>query len=213
MNYKGLTYVPLRTLLNMTGSKTDWYNNSVNIKTTDEEKAKESVVEIYIQNNGQDVSQGSGVLYEYNKILTCHHVIDNGDTYKIIFNDGSTVKGKLSKDMPDIDIALLEVKNTQFKPVKIGDSEELNKGDYVYTISSPKEKRNVISKGIYKEDSWSEGCPILITSAFTQQGSSGGGLFDNDSNLVGIIEAGGENEYKGDSFSIPINDIRSELTK
>lgn len=203
------TYVPLRAVLDMMGAKTVW-DGKVNITTgADPAKVAEGVVEIYVSKNGRDVEQGSGVLIDYDEILTCSHVVEKGDAYRIIYNDGHTSTAVLRNDKPSEDAAILEPAEKVIKPVKIGDSDEVKLGDKVFVVSSPKEKKNVITSGeVVRPRSTTNSINGFRTSSMTQAGSSGGGVFNVYGGLIGIVSAGDETY----SFAVPINDIRKILS-
>ncbi len=202
------TYVPMRVVLEMMGAKVLW-NGSANITTpqADPTKVANSVVEIYVSKNGMDVKQGSGVIIGYDEIVTCSHVADKGDSYRIIYNDGTTTTAKLVKDNPAVDIAVLDPVKEDVKPTKIGDSDEVKVGDKVFVISSPDEKRNVVSEGkVLSIDDKS-----IYVTATGNNGSSGGGLFlAKNGEIVGMVDSG--NDITKYCDAIPINDVRKAMS-
>lgn len=208
------TYVPLRAVLDMMGAKTIW-NGSVNIITSQADPAKvaDSVVEIYVRKNGKDIGQGSGIIYEWDRIITNYHVADEGDSYRIVYNDGTITQAKLIKYKTNEDIAVLEPERKDVKPVKIGDSDEVKVGDKVFCISSPEENKNVVTQGKVVMLYDCKGITTIATSASLKEGSSGGALFNKNGELIGIMKAGILNNQtqNTDSLSIPINDVRKAL--
>lgn len=205
------TYVPLKAVLNMMGAKTIWNGKAVNITTSqaDPSIVANSVVEIFVSKNGKDVGQGSGVIIGYDEIVTNSHVTEVGTSYRIIYNDGSTTQATLVKNNDDKDISILKPTNKTVKPVKLGDSDEINIGQKIFTVSSPKQKRNVITQGKvlrYEDYNFTYGIMVLVD---INNGSSGGGVFNTNGELIGIVEAGGTNE--GEAFIVLVNDIRRLL--
>jgi len=213
MTYNNNTYVPLKAVLDLMGAKTVW-NGSVNINTrqADPKAIANSVVTIYVSNPGTDwIEQGSGVIIGYDEIITCDHVANKGSVYKIIYNTGATTTAKLIKDNPTADIALLEPLYKQMKPCKIGDSDEVEVGDKVFTISSPKEKPNVIAQGEVLDFESYKDVKGILTSAKVDFGSSGGPVYSsNNGELIGIIKAALQDD---DCFMIPINEVRKAISK
>jgi S1-C subfamily serine protease len=202
------TYVPLRAVLELTGANVQYKIGRVDIVTpqADPEKVANSVVEIYVSKNGKDVEQGSGVIIGYDQIVTCSHVADKGDSYRIIYNDGTTTTAKLVKDNPATDIAVLDPVKEDVKPVKIGDSDEIKVGDKVFVVSSPKEKKNVVTEGKVLYLQTLKGNTHIMTNAKSEVGSSGGGLFNSNGELIGIVAQGtSEIDFSG---SVLINDVR-----
>jgi S1-C subfamily serine protease len=216
MNFSGSTYVPLRAVLEMMGARTTWDGKKVDILFGQPpETVAYSVAMIYALKDGKRVSQGSGVILDYDEILTASHVVDNADSYEIIYNFGGSTTAKLKKDMPEVDAAILEPVDKNRKSVKIGDSDEVAPGKKIFVISSPKGKFNTILKGdvinsntgwvIYKNSSHK--LNGFQTTVNTDSGSSGGGVFNVNGELIGIISAGDEES----SFVIPINGIRKAM--
>lgn len=201
------TYVPLKAVLDLTGAKTTWDGEKVNISIgPDPAKVADSVVMIYVSKDGKKVGYGSGVLLDYDEIVTSSHVISKGDAYEIIYNfDGKTM-ATVKKDSPESDVAILEPVEKKRKSVKIGDSDEVMVGDEVFTISSPKENMNIVTKGrvsrIIKEG--------MIVTATGDFGSSGGGLFlVRNGELIGVIDST-HNKNK-QILALPINQARKAL--
>ncbi|MGE5328012.1 MAG: S1C family serine protease [Deltaproteobacteria bacterium] len=198
------TYVPLRAVLDMMGANTVWNGKAVDITQVDTAKVADSVVEIYACKGNNQIAQGSGVIIDYDEIMTNSHVAKLGDSYRIIYNDGTTTTASLIKDKPSEDIAVLEPIRKDVKPCKIGDSDEVKVGDKVFCISSPKGKKNVILQGKTTYLKECNGYYGIWTSIGVIYGGSGGGLFNARGELIGITEAGDKEQ----SFAIPINDAR-----
>lgn len=212
-NQGDTTMLPLRAVLETMGAVVDWGNNSVYITTPDPEviikesradpkKIANSVVQIYVGKNGRDVVQGSGVIIGYDEIVTCSHVANRGDSYRIIYNDGTTTTAKLVKDNPAYDIAILYPAREDVKPVKIGDSDEVDMGDSVFVVSSPNGEKNAITQGkvlLINES--------IVSSAKVDEGSSGSGMFSaKTGELIGIIRTNNKDSKYGGAA--PINDVR-----
>ena len=131
MSYEGRTLLPVRAVAEALGVDIDYIDGSVIINTIDTEKLKEACVEIYCENT-TNWSQGSGVYIDYGEILTCYHVVDGMTSYEI--DDGYSASFADAAESQDA--AVLKV-DTDIKPVKIGDSDEIEVGDKVYIISAP----------------------------------------------------------------------------
>lgn len=131
-------------------------------------------------------SLGSAVAITSNLLLTNCHVLTNEDA--IIF---IKTKNKHSLAIPvdgDIkkDICVLYVRG-KLKPVNIRTISEIEIGETVYAIGSPYPFNQLFTNGIVSgivEDP-KLGKIIQIT-AHIDRGSSGGGLFDVNGNLIGL---------------------------
>ena len=168
----------------------------------------QSVVKITVQ-KGSYSATGSGVVFfqEGDKayILTNAHVVkDVNSTYdvNVIFSDEDGFESGLVEKVEtsniykntDEDVAVLEIsKSSKYKVAKIGDSDKLDKGEFVFTVGSPFGKfnytsaGNVMSKNVPVVLKGSEVTSyVIVSDAVINQGNSGGALFNKEGELVGI---------------------------
>jgi S1-C subfamily serine protease len=198
LNLNGTTYLPLRSISEAVGVPIEWNGakKSVEITTVDLDRLKEASVTIFAENTTVG-SQGSAVCWDYGEYLTAYHTVDNGQT-----NVRTSSGEKLTVDRisEGLDIATLDAADN-VKPVKIGDSEEVKVGDKLIIISSPKRAEDTIGyvpvKKITNE---------IVVTCDLGSGSSGGAVFNQNGELVGILVAG-DLELK-EGYVKPINDIR-----
>jgi S1-C subfamily serine protease len=198
LNYNGTTYLPLRSISEAVGVPIEWNGakKSVEINTLDVDKLKESCKMIFAENSSKG-SQGSVVAWDNGEYLTAYHIIDDGKTdIRTSDNDELTIGETNAK----LDIATLKTTDN-VKPVKIGDSDEVNVGDKVIIISSPHGERNTVFYGKVEINS----TQIVVTGA-VGNGASGGGVFNMNGELIGILTSG--NEAVKDCYVTPINAIR-----
>ena len=203
LNYNGVTYLPIRAISEAVGVPITWNNatRSVEITTLDIEKLKESCVMIYAD-DGKTQTQGSGTYWDYGKILTAYHIVDEGRT-NIKTSQG--VKLTVDESNPTLDASILNAP-LDVKPVKIGDSDEVKVGDKVILITSPKGKENTVTYGTVIETKI-DGLTRFAVWANLDNGSSGGSCFDTFGSLIGIIVSGEDKLH----LVVPINDIRKVL--
>jgi hypothetical protein len=125
--------------------------------------------------------------------------LSNGD----IYDDVSVVDVDERKDL-----VLLKIKAINLTPTILGDSEQVKVGDKVVLIGSPKGLDWTVSDGIISSlrDS-GEGYRLFQTSAAASPGSSGGGMFNEYGELVGIVSAKVK-EGENLNFAIPVNYVR-----
>lgn len=215
MNYQGRTMLPLRAVSEALDVPIEWDDakKQVNIDTIDLEALKESCVMVSGGIDGQYVNQASGVLIDYDEVLTCYHVIDGKDYLEINYDDSNAANVcKLADTAEAEDAAILTPPGKDVKPVKIGDSDEVRIGDRVYIVSCPDGEKNVVTEGEVlsikyvntNENGKIEG--FLISNA-SQPGSSGGAVFTSYGLLIGFVTAG---DAQG-SVVVPINDARKAL--
>jgi S1-C subfamily serine protease len=212
VNINGRTLLPLRAVSEAVGVDIQWNEaaRQVTIDTVDIEALKDASVMLRVgYGSGKQGTQASGVLIDYDEILTAYHAVDEGaSVFKAVYDDGTERTLTLTDTAPGKDAATLKPSNTNIKPVKIGDSDTVRVGDTVYVVSSPKGSRNVVAKTkIIQVNVMVNGIASFVMSAVTGGGSSGGAVFNIRGELIGIIQSG-DDAY---SDAIPINDIRQSL--
>jgi serine protease Do len=109
------------------------------------------------------------------------------------------------------DVALIKIDGHDLPTVRIGDSDQVEVGEWVLAIGTPFGFENTATQGIVSALSRSlpngTYVPFIQTDVAVNPGNSGGPLFDSEGNVVGInsqiySRSGG---YMGLSFAIPIN--------
>ena len=178
-------------------------------------KAEESVVKIYCYDSaGQEVATGSGfIAFENNLCITNYHVLTEAYSIKISSSEDRTfaVEGTLVYS-EEKDIAILKLKEAAFKPLSLGDSDEIKKGETVTAIGSPLGIKNTISQGVLSGRIMQGNMDILQVSAPISSGSSGGALFDESGNVVGVTFAS-FTEGQNLNLAIPINEVIALYTE
>ena len=149
------------------------------------EKVKDSVVVVRVLNKqGKIKGQGSGVVLPSGKIATNFHVTTNGSSYQV-GQDGKFTKGIIFAGDKDKDICILDVQERIGNPVELGSASDLKVGKTVYAVGAPQGLELSLSNGIVSQLRGSSP-PVIQTTAAISQGSSGGGLFDEEGRLVGL---------------------------
>jgi serine protease Do len=158
-------------------------------------------------------SLGSGVIVsEDGYILTNNHVIKNADKIRITLLDKREFKAEVVGTDPKTDVAVLRIKAKDLPVIKIGDSDEVQEGEWVLAIGNPFGLGHTITAGIVSAKARSvrgltEYGDFIQTDAAINPGNSGGALVNLKGELIGINTAiytrsGG---YQGIGFAIPIN--------
>ncbi len=152
---------------------------------------------------------GSGFFIDKNgTAVTNYHVIDSAASAQIMTVDGNkydvdTVLG-YSKER---DIAVLKIKGEDFPYVEVGDSDEIKNGQKIYCIGSPLGLDNTISEGLISNISREiEGSNYIQISAPISPGSSGGAVFNESAQVIGITSASAR-DGQNINLVIPINAI------
>jgi serine protease Do len=156
---------------------------------------------------------GSGVIIDKSGIiLTNNHVVADADEVLVRLNDGREFKGVDIKTDPQSDLAVVRIKDAGKVPVaKLGNSNDLEIGDWVIAVGNPFGLDSTVSAGIIsgkgRELGSSQRTRFLQTDAAINPGNSGGPLVNLDGEVIGINTAiatssGG---YQGIGFAIPVN--------
>ncbi len=187
-------------------------------------KTANSVVEIATEITQRSVfsqtykAQGAGsgvIISEDGYIVTNHHVIDGASKITVTLRDGtSTYDAKVIGTDEDNDIALLKIDATGLTAATFGNSGNLEVGDYVVAIGNPlgtlggTVTDGIISALAREVTIENKNLTLLQTNAQISPGNSGGGLFNANGDLVGIVNAkDSATEVEGIAFAIPIDKV------
>ena len=141
---------------------------------------------IYEFKRGKNLFQGSAVAVSRKCLLTNCHVIENRP-YVLIMQGEEVMPARLSGMEKDSDMCVLCVNKPNLNPiVAIRKFDDLNVGEKVYTIGTPIGLEQSLGEGIISGLRKHKGLKLIQTSAPISSGSSGGGLFDSNGNLIGI---------------------------
>ena len=153
-------------------------------------------------------------------MLTNHHVIEGADKITVTLNDRTELDATLIGSDERSDVAVLKVSGTSFPALPVGDSTGLKVGEPVLAIGSPFGFDYSASAGIVSAKSRSfsreTSVPFIQTDVALNPGNSGGPLFNQRGEVIGINSRifSGTGGYMGLSFSIPIDaamDIYEQL--
>lgn len=164
----------------------------------------------------ENTGVGSGVIVNADGyIVTNHHVVQDATSIIVSLHDGEEYEAEVVGTDPDTDVALIKIEVDGLPTVPLGDSDELEVGDWVIAVGTPFGLSATMTAGIvsakgrhqvgpYKDHKYQD---FIQTDAPINPGSSGGPLFDLGGNVVGIntaINAAGQ----GIGFAIPINMVK-----
>ena len=163
----------------------------------------------------QSQGVGTGVIVDSKGyILTNSHVVSDGKAsdVNILFNDGSTSKGKVLWNDPNIDLAIVKGDKTGLPAADLGNSDSVRTGDLAIAIGNPLglEFQKSVTQGIISgldrniQTKQSNMTGLIQTDASINPGNSGGPLLNDKGEVIGIntVKA---SEAEGLGFAIPIN--------
>ena len=175
----------------------------------------------------QDIGSGFIISREGLVVTNKHVVADVEAEYRVITNNDDELKvEKIYRD-PANDLAILKVSppggGVEFKPVKLGDSDNLRVGQFVTAIGTALgEFRSTVTTGVISGlgRGIDAGSPfggmterldnVIQTDAAINPGNSGGPLLDYSGAVIGVnvaVSQAGENI----GFAIPINVVKDSI--
>ncbi len=162
---------------------------------------------------------GSGVIISKDGyIITNNHVIEGAQKITVTTQDGTQYDATLVGTDEKSDIAVLKVDADALTPATIGDSSTISVGDTAVAIGNPLGTLGgTVTDGIISATSRelvvnNESMRLIQTNATINSGNSGGGLYDGNGNLIGIVQSKDSGTtssgatIEGLGFAIPIND-------
>ena len=174
-------------------------------------KADASVVKIIAYNSkGERISQGSGfVAFDRTTVVTNYHVMEDAYTADILASDDCMYEiANVINFSEELDLAILSLKESgNMKPLKLGSSKKMKKGETVTAIGCPVGIRNVVSQGVLSTRNQLEYMNEIQFTAPISHGSSGGALFDEKGKIIGITYAG-RDDGQNLNFAIPVEELK-----
>ena len=182
------------------------------------------VVVLALDEGGKTMGQGSGVVVgEYEVVTNCHVLGKAADVAVRQAADWSVretyrMAASLLTRNDERDLCLLFVDELPAPPaaqaVRIGAAKALSVGEEVYAVGAPAGLELSLSRGIVSQLRGAFGkrsAPLVQTDAAISPGSSGGGLFNQAGELVGITTF----KWRGESlnFALPaewIEELRAQ---
>lgn len=163
--------------------------------------------------------QGSGFIIDRNGIiLTNAHVVNNADKVTVTLKDGRTFNGEVqgTDEVTDLAVVKINPKGTDLPVATLGDSSQVQVGDWAIAVGNPVGLDNTVTLGIISTVSRSAakaGIPdkrldFIQTDAAINPGNSGGPLLNAQGEVIGINTAI-RADAMGIGFAIPINKAKS----
>lgn len=185
------------------------------------------LIQAYSDSNATSLaSTGSGVLWTSDGyVVTCNHVVEGFSTIKVTFTDGSSYFVESMATDPATDLALLKITlpaGSVTHPVMARDTNRsaLMLGETVIAIGNPLGYlTNTVTDGILSSLGRSinvDGTNMVLMqiNAAVNSGNSGGGLFDINGSLIGIVNAKiADVDVEGIGFAIPIDTVINVVTQ
>jgi 2-alkenal reductase len=194
-----------------------------------------AVVHIFVFDEIEDTSLplGSGSGFVFNTegyIVTNNHVVADGERFEVTFADGVRRSAELVGTDVDSDLGVLKVEELPqgVDAIPLGDSNNLQVGQFVVAIGNPFGEAGSMSIGVISglertlesqriaEGGGRYSLPEVVqTDAAINPGNSGGPLLNLEGQVIGVNSAistrTGTNSGVG--FSIPVNAVKQVVPK
>lgn len=167
----------------------------------------------------ETVGSGSGVIITADGyIVTNNHVISGAEIIKVYLQDGMEYEATLIGADSITDLAVIKIEAKNLPAATLGSSGDVTVGESVYAIGNPlgvlatSVSQGIISgldREITVED---QQMTLMQTDAAVNPGNSGGGLFNSNGELIGIVNSKASgNDVEGLGFAIPIDTAKPIL--
>ena len=188
------------------------------------DKIYDAVAMVSAYQNDTLISTGSAFVYKtdnnYGYLLTNYHVVEEADSVTLTMSDDTEAEATVLGGDEYLDLAVLRVDKSNVSMVaNIGNSEDMNLGDTVFTVGTPmgEEYRGTVTSGILSgkdrmvsvsvsnsnSNDWV--MRVLQFDASINPGNSGGPLLNANGEVIGICSLKlVDDEIEGMGFAIPI---------
>ncbi len=172
----------------------------------------------------RSIGSGSGVVISSDGyIATNNHVVEDAIQIEVVFPDRRAFTARLIGRDPNTDLALIKVDAQNLPMVELGNSDNVEVGEWVLAVGYPLSLNTTVTAGIISAKGRSIGIlnsssaaspqdntaieSFIQTDAAINAGNSGGALVDIDGRLIGINTAiaSSTGSYAGYAFAVPVN--------
>ena len=206
------------------GSYAKEINKAIDTVVQISTKATSSTTNIFGQSTTSDATVlGSGVIISSDGyIVTNNHVVEDASEVSVILNNNETYDATIIGTDTKTDLALIKIEATDLAYSSLVDSDTLELGQEVVAIGNSLGKGTSSTNGIISAlnrevtiNNYT--MTLILTNAEVNSGNSGGGLFDMNGNLVGIVNAkimsqttsSSSTNVEGMGYAIPSNTVKT----
>jgi Tfp pilus assembly protein PilF len=138
-----------------------------------------------LDSKGTATALGSAVSIGKDEVVTNRHVVEGGISWRVRQGSSTWIATIAFLDA-EHDLCGLRVAGLKAIPVSLRLSSTLSVGEHVYALGAPEGLELSLSEGLVSALRKFEQVSFVQTTAPISHGSSGGGLFDGQGNLIGI---------------------------
>jgi S1-C subfamily serine protease len=169
-----------------------------------------------LPNSHRENGQGSGVVINTNGlVLTNNHVVDGADRVQVTLADGRQLDGDVVGTDPITDLAVVRLPygTKNLRAAIMGDSSELEPGDWAIALGNPYGLDSTVTLGIVSSlhrnisslGFTDKRLELIQTDAAINPGNSGGPLLNEAGEVIGLNTLVRAGPGAGLGFAIPIN--------
>lgn len=162
---------------------------------------------------------GSGFLYDDDgHVITNYHVIQNAKTITVALGEDQVYEAEVIGSDPLTDIAVLEIQGDSLpEPLPIGDSDQLDVGEFVVALGNPFSFERTLTFGVVsalgrmiKSPNGSFISEAIQTDTPINPGNSGGPLLNMEGQVIGVNSAiiSPSGASAGIGFAISANSVK-----
>lgn len=197
-------------------------NSVVKITSTVSDPSEVTIIN-GVPSNGQETMLGSGFVYDTaGHMVTNAHVVGQNKSVYVTLTDGNTYNANVVGVDPYNDLAVVQITDNftgeNLVPLQLGNSSQLEVGQYVAAIGNPFGLEDTMTNGIISQlgrslnddETGSFSIPDVIqTSAAINPGNSGGPLLNMAGQIIGMNTAikTDTGNFAGVGYAIPSNQI------
>ncbi|WP_439583405.1 S1C family serine protease [Dyadobacter bucti] len=180
------------------------------------EKTKNAVVkiDIYKTQNGKlrPAGSGSGFIFSSDGLaFTNSHVVEGAEKIMVSLLNENEIEATLIGKDPDTDLAILKIYAEGYSVAKLGDTSQLQIGQFVIAIGNPYGYQHTVTTGVVsalgrtlQTQSGRMVDNVIQSDAALNPGNSGGPMINTDGEVIGVNTAVIQGA-QGLSFSVDIN--------
>lgn len=184
--------------------------------TTEElfERNSQSVVVIVGLNfDSKPILQGSGVVVGDQRVITNCHVAKSAAGTQVKLGEKVYAASLLRVDADPLhDLCLLAVDGLHAPAIELASISSVKVGKKVFALGAPKGLELTLSEGIVSSLRDYDNSHFIQTTASISPGSSGGGLFNDAGELVGITTFQ-RNDGQNLNFAVPVDWVKQLMDK
>ena len=162
---------------------------------------------------GSRIGLGSGFVISKNGlIVTNSHVVASAYQAEVKIGERIFNETHLVKNLPNMDMAILKIDADNLPVLAIGDSDELKSGHFVVALGNPMGFEQSVSSGIVSAVRSGHDMKLIQMTVPVSPGSSGGPVFNEYGEVIGIATVASFFMAQNLNFAIPINYLKKIIS-